>query len=130
MSGEASRFPEVTLSDLPVLDPKLLQDLLDLGAPQGLVQELIALFQEDVPERIAALRMALGSLDAGQTLQEAHQLKGALGNMGLVRFADMASRIEIHAREGHLEQAPVVADALSAAYDQALLALIEAFPEV
>lgn len=116
------------MSDLPVLDPKLLQDLLDLGAPQGLVQELLTLFQDDVPARIAALRMALGSLDAEQTLQEAHQLKGALGTMGLVRFADVAARIEVHAREGHLEQAPALAESLPAAYAEALLALNEAFP--
>jgi HPt (histidine-containing phosphotransfer) domain-containing protein len=116
------------LSDLPILDPKLLQDLLDLGAPQGLVQELVALFSDDVPARIAALRMALGALDAGQTLQEAHQLKGALGNMGLVRFADLASRIEVQVREGRLEQVPVLAERLPAAYEEALLALNGAFP--
>jgi len=120
---------EAALSELPVLDPKLLQDLLNLGAPAGLVQELIALFQEDVPARIAALHMALGSLDARQTLQEAHQLKGSLASMGLVRFAALASRIEVLAREGHLEQAPPLAEALPAAYAEALLALNGAFPE-
>lgn len=116
------------MSDLPVLDPGQLQDLLGLGAPPGLVQELLTLFQEDVPVRIAALRTALGSLDAEQTLQEAHQLKGSLGNMGLVRFADLTARIEVHAREGHLEQAPALAEALPAAYAEALLALNKAFP--
>lgn len=116
------------MSDLPVLDPKLLKDLLDLGASEDLIHELIALFQEDVPERIAALRVALGAMDAERTLQEAHQLKGALGNLGLVRFADLASRIEVHAREGHLERAPALAEGLSAAFDEALLALTKAFP--
>lgn len=116
------------MSDLPVLDPRLLQDLIGLGAPPGLVQELLKMFQDDVPARIAALHTALGSLDAEQTLQEAHQLKGSLATMGLVRFADMAARIEVHAREGHLEQAPALAEALPAAYEEALLALNEAFP--
>jgi HPt (histidine-containing phosphotransfer) domain-containing protein len=119
---------EAPLSDLPVLDPGQLRDLLDLGAPPGLIHELIALFQEDVPARIAALRMALGSLDAEQTMQEAHQLKGSLANLGLVRFADMAARIEVYAREGHLEQAPALAESLPAAYVEALLALNQAFP--
>ena len=116
------------MNDLPVLDPRLLQDLLGFGAPLGLVQELLTLFQEDVPVRIAALRMALGSLDAEQALQEAHQLKGSLANMGLVRFADVAARIEVYAREGHLEQAPALAELLPAAYEEALLALNKAFP--
>lgn len=117
------------MSDLPILNPKPLQDLLDLGAPLGLIQELITMFQEDVPARIGVLHMALGSLDGDQTLQEAHQLKGTLANLGLERFADLASRIEAHAREGRLEQAPALAATLPEAYEQALLALKEAFPE-
>lgn len=116
------------MNELPILDPKPLQDLLNLGAPLGLVQELIVLFQEDVPIRMAMLRTALTAMDAQQMLMEAHQLKGALGNLGLVRFADLASRMETHAREGHLEKAPILAESLPAAYEEALCALKAAFP--
>ncbi len=100
-----------------------------MGATQGLIRELVVLFEEDVPLRMAALRTALASLDAQQTMMEAHQLKGALGNLGLLYFADLASRIEQQAREGHLEFAPPLADALAAAYEAALKALNAAFPE-
>jgi HPt (histidine-containing phosphotransfer) domain-containing protein len=118
------------LNDLPVLDPQPLGDLLAIGASPALVQELISLFQEDVPIRMAILRTALAALDARQTLMEAHQLKGALGNLGLVRFADLASRIESCAREGHLGEVPTLVEALPAAYDEALLALQLAYPNV
>jgi len=117
------------LNDLPILDPAPLHDLLDMGGTEGLVQELITLYQEDVPIRLALLKTALGALDGVQTMAEAHQLKGALGNLGLLRFADMAASIETHAREGHLDQAPPLAEGLPVAYQEALAALKMAFPE-
>lgn len=117
------------MSDLPVLDPRLLRDLLEIGATMALIQELIGLYQEDVPTRLAMLKMALAAGDAEHTAAEAHQLKGALSNLGLVRFADLAARIESLVREGHMEAAPRLADCLSAAYDEALHALITTFPD-
>ena len=119
----------VSLSELPVLDPRPLEDLLAMGATQGLIRELVVLYEEDVPLRVAALRTALASQDARQTMMEAHQLKGALGNLGLLHFADLAARIEQQAREGRLALAPPLADALAAAYEAALKALNAAFPE-
>lgn len=116
------------MNDLPILDPKPLQDLFDLGAESDLIQELIALLQEDVPLRMAALRLALDASDAAQVLNEAHQLKGALGNLGLARFAELAARIESHARTGCLEPVTPLAAALPAAYEEALGALKTAFP--
>ncbi len=116
------------MSDLPILDSRPLHDLLDLGGSQELVHELITLFQEDVPVRLAVLKTALDVSDAPQAMMEAHQLKGALSNMGLARFAELASRIESQAREGQLEQVPGIAEVLSAAYEEALHALNTAYP--
>lgn len=117
------------MNDLPVLDPQPLRDLLDLGASPTLIHELITLFQEDVPPRLTLLQRALCAQDAQQTMMEAHQLKGALSNLGLVRFAELASRIEAQARQSHLEYLPVLADALPEAYAEALAALRAGFPE-
>lgn len=117
------------VNDLPVLDPHPLRDLLGLGASLALVHELISLFQEDVPARLGLLNQALGALDAQQVMMEAHQLKGALGNLGLARFAELAARIEAQAREGQMEQVPKLAEALPAAYAEALAALRSEFPE-
>lgn len=116
------------MSELPVLDPQPLRDLLDLGAETGLVQELIVLYVEDVPPRIEAVREGLADGDLAKILMEAHQMKGALSNLGLVRFADLASRIEAEARNGCLEASPTLIEALPAAYDEALAALNQAFP--
>lgn len=116
------------MTDLPILDPSPLQDLLDLGAGPGLVQELVGLLREDTPARLAALDGALAAGDAGLAFQEAHQLKGSLGNLGLVRAADLARQVEGLAREGRVEAALGTARALGEAYEEALAALQAAFP--
>jgi HPt (histidine-containing phosphotransfer) domain-containing protein len=123
-----SERAEPLLSDLPILDPGPLNDLLDLGGSPELVHELIALFVEDVPIRLALLKAALEASDAPQAMMEAHQLKGALSNMGLVRFADLVSGIESQAREGRLEPALGIGEVFSTAYKEALQALNTAYP--
>jgi HPt (histidine-containing phosphotransfer) domain-containing protein len=116
------------MSDLPILDPRPLRDLLDLGGSAELIRELITLFAEDVPLRLAALKAALEVSDEPQVAMEAHQLKGALGNLGLARFAELAARIEAQVQAGRLEQASGLAEGLPAAYGEALGALDTAYP--
>ncbi len=117
------------MNELPILDPRPLRDLLELGASPALVQELIVLFEEDVPTRLALLRAALAAVDGQQTRMEAHQLKGALSNMGLARFAEVASRIEACVLADQMELAPALAEGLPAAYEEALVALKQAYPQ-
>jgi len=124
-----SDLAEPALSDLPILDPRPLDDLLNLGGSADLIHELIALFQEDVPIRLAILKTAIEAADAPQAMMEAHQLKGSLSNMGLVRFADLVSRIESRAREGQVEKAPGITEVFSASYEEALHALNTAYPQ-
>ena len=128
--GTVSDRAVPALNDLPILDPRPLNDLVQLGGSSELVQELIALFEEDVPVRLAILKTALAASDLSQTLMEAHQLKGALSNMGLVRFTELASQIESQAREGKLDrEAGMTDEALSAAFEEALRALKMAYPK-
>jgi len=100
-----------------------------MGAEPELVWELMALFHEDAPARMTALAAALAVQDAAAAIMEAHQLKGALGNLGLLRFADMAAEIETHLREGRVESANLLTRELPTAYAEAREALQAAFPE-
>jgi HPt (histidine-containing phosphotransfer) domain-containing protein len=100
-----------------------------MGAEPGLVQELIGLLKEDVPPRILSLASAVDSADENLSIQEAHQLKGATGNLGLQHFADLAGRIEDCVREGRWGDTRGLVKELPAAYDEALAALVAAFPE-
>lgn len=116
------------MSELPILDPKPLRDLLDIGAGDDLIRELIELLKEDVPPRVVTIRSAVARGEAALVIQEAHQMKGALGNLGLQRMAELAARIEIAAREGRFAEAHDLAEQLPGAYDDGLAALLVAFP--
>lgn len=113
---------------LPAFDPRQIQSLLDLGAEPGLVQELVDLLEADVPARLATLDQALAEGDAPRVLEEAHHLKGSLGNMGLQRFAELARRVEEGARMGRLPEAAPLVAAMPEAYREGLAALKAAFP--
>jgi HPt (histidine-containing phosphotransfer) domain-containing protein len=113
---------------LPVLDPQQLRSLLDLGAEPALIQELLDLFEADVPPRLASLEAALAAGDAAGIMAEAHHLSGSLGNMGLSRFADLARRLEEQGREGRVAEAAPLVTAMPQAYREARLALRETFP--
>jgi len=116
------------MSELPILDAQPLRDLMDMGAEDGLLQELFALYQEDVPPRMAAVQEGLAAGDLKRILMEAHQMKGALSNLGLLRFSNLAARIEGEARAGALVEAPALIALLPAAYAEGLAAFREAFP--
>lgn len=116
------------MSDLPILDPKPLRDLLDVGAGDELIRELIGLVKEDIPPRIATIRSAVARGETELVMQEAHQMKGALGNLGLQRMADLAIRIEAAAGAGRFDTARDLADQLPEAYDAGLASLLAAFP--
>ena len=116
------------MSLLPAFDPRQIQSLLDLGAESGLVQELVELLEADVPARLEALQRALSEGDTPRALEEAHHLKGSLGNMGLMQFADLARRVEEGARSGDLSGAGPLVAAMPEAYREGLAALKAAFP--
>jgi len=99
-----------------------------MGADPGLVPELVELLRADAPLRQAALWKALDAWDRDTAIQEAHRLKGALGTLGLLRFADRASRMEACIREERWEEARGLLEAFPAAYEEALASLLAAFP--
>lgn len=99
----------VRVSELPIIDPKQLDMLRELD-PEGateLIRELIGIFEEDAPLRVADLKAALAAGSALEAGHAAHALKGGVANLGLARLAELARQAEHAAREGNL--APVAA---------------------
>ncbi len=116
------------MSDPSAFDPRQIQSLLDLGSDPDLVRELVDLLEADVPQRLEGLDGAFRAGDAARVVEEAHRLKGALGNMGFDRSADLARQVEDLARSGRMEAAALPAGALPEAYREGLAALRAAFP--
>jgi HPt (histidine-containing phosphotransfer) domain-containing protein len=64
--------------------------------------ELLTMLAEDVKIHIEDLRQAVVDLDALAIAHEAHYIKGASANVGIVRMTALARQIETLAREQQL----------------------------
>jgi two-component system, sensor histidine kinase and response regulator len=82
--------------------------LSQLGEDRALLAELVAVFLEDYPGRLEALRQAVTAGDPEQTAVAAHGLKGSLGIFDAQAALALAGELEAMGREGRLEHAPAV----------------------
>lgn len=79
--------------------------LQDEGQPD-LVTELIDVFLEDLPGRLAAVRAAVDLGDAQAIRSAAHALKGSAASIGAARLAGVCARLEALGRAGEAARAP------------------------
>jgi CheY-like chemotaxis protein/nitrogen-specific signal transduction histidine kinase len=80
----------------PVIDPQRITALRRLGPPDGsgLLPKLTERFLRDSPATLLAMRRALGTGDASEVREAAHQLKGAAANIGAVEVTALCHQIE------------------------------------
>ena len=98
----------------PVLDPLVLENLRQLtadGEPDVLA-EVLQLFLEDVPRRIAKLRAGCAAGDAVEVYTTAHSLKGSAGNIGAQTLFAVCRQLDDKARAGDLTDAGQLIDTL------------------
>jgi HPt (histidine-containing phosphotransfer) domain-containing protein len=91
----------------PALDRSVIDVLRQLtppGEPDVLV-EILTLFLQDVPTRIAALQNAVGSGDADGVHRAAHSLKGSAGNVGAKGLQEACRVVEEMGRTKNLDGA-------------------------
>ena len=67
--------------------------------------EIVAMFVDELPDRVEALREALRSGDREQLGRAAHQLKGSAGSYGFPQITPFAARLEYGARANEAEAA-------------------------
>ncbi|MEP7304322.1 MAG: Hpt domain-containing protein [Acidobacteriota bacterium] len=70
--------------------------------------DVIGVFLEDLPVRLAAIEDAVTIRNAASIRAEAHALKGAAGNVSAVRLFEAARLLERTATESHLHDAEAV----------------------
>ena len=75
----------------------------NLDGDMELLAELVAIFQEDYPPRLARLREGLEYGDREVVKAEAHTLKGAVGNFGAQAAYEAALSLERAGKEGDWE---------------------------
>jgi HPt (histidine-containing phosphotransfer) domain-containing protein len=66
------------------------------------LRELIDIYLQDTPQRLAELDQALARQDAPSFIRAAHTIKGSSSNFGADRLAKLALEIELHGMAGTL----------------------------
>jgi two-component system, sensor histidine kinase and response regulator len=84
-----------------------------LGGDRALLSEVIQLFLEDCPIRVAAIRAAIDLRDAEGLCSEAHALKGAASNLSAVSLFETAEILEQLGRDGRFDAADAACRRLS-----------------
>ena len=91
-----------------------------------LMKELVGLFLDDCPQRMAEIHEALTRRDATKLRQAAHTLKGSVGNFGAREAFELAHQLETIAQGQDWEHAEEVGAALEMAIDRLKPAMVEA----
>ncbi len=95
-ASESTSRPDPQVLDLAVID-----ELRELGGEEDpqLLFELIELFLEDAPARLAEMEEALDAQNLDGMRRAAHTLKSSSANMGAVMFSQLCKDLELAARE-------------------------------
>ncbi len=108
------------------VDPTVLERLRD--ALGGAVDKAIQPFLEDMPEILSALEAAATAGDLKALKANAHQIKGAAGNLGAYALAQKAETLEIELNDPALDAIGLTTE-LSAEFTRVANALREFLPE-
>ncbi|MGE4299938.1 MAG: Hpt domain-containing protein [Desulfovibrionaceae bacterium] len=94
----------------PVIDVAAL--LTRLAGDGELLQELLGVFLDDLPIKIAALRQAQAEGDLYQVSRRAHAIKGSVGVINADSARECAAELEMAAVAGDAARVDVLVDAL------------------
>lgn len=103
------------MTDAPVAEAVL--DRLRRLKGGALLPQLVGLFLDAAPKRIAEIRAGLGGGDLPSVAFAAHALKSSAGNLGAAGLADLLDRIETAAAAGRREETAGLAEGLEAAFE-------------
>lgn len=104
------------MAETPHLDPAAIAALQSLG-PDGdisFLHELIGIYLEDTPKRLAELDAALARGDAAVAARAAHTIKGSSSNFGAAGLAQQAQQVEAQCKAGDCAAALALVPALKA----------------
>lgn len=109
----------------PVLDMSVVEELLsfsDDGDPE-LVVDLIQMFLEDGPSKVAAVTEGLAAGDFDKAERAAHSLKGSSGNLGARLLQNACEEMQLATRYHKLEESRRLSPMLSQRFVEAEAAL-------
>jgi HPt (histidine-containing phosphotransfer) domain-containing protein len=99
--------------ELSTIDPEAINNLRELNPGDGgeFLKEIISIYIEDTPKRIADLKSSMAAGDVPLFTRSAHTIKGSSANVGAFVLKGVAERMEsLSRREGLKSMATLVAD--------------------
>jgi histidine phosphotransfer protein HptB len=119
------------MADPAIIDPDAIENLRALNPADGdaFVREIVGIFLEDTPLRLAELDHSLVAGDVTKFARAAHSIKGSAANLGAALLLAAADKLEREARTvGLANVAPLVAT-LKAEFARAQTALAAMLPK-
>jgi histidine phosphotransfer protein HptB len=100
------------MADVPIIDPQSIENLRSLnpGDNDEFQREIIAIYLEDTPQRIAELEQSLAAGDTPKFTRAAHSVKGSSANLGAMGVRAVAEKLE---RQSHDQGLTNVAELLA-----------------
>lgn len=113
------------MSHSPVINSEAIDNLRALSPDDGgsFLKEIIGIFLEDTPKRLADLHASRASGDAAVFVRAAHSIKGSSSNLGAEEVRAIAEHLEHHARQNGLTDIDAGVAALEAAFLHAKIEL-------
>jgi HPt (histidine-containing phosphotransfer) domain-containing protein len=117
------------MAELPHIDPEAIKNLraLNLGDNDEFLREIIGIFLEDTPQRIAELYQSLAANDVPTFTRAAHSIKGSSSNLGTLRLREIAEKLEHDARKTGLGEIAADVAALKIQFAEVQVALRKYF---
>ena len=100
------------MSFTPAIDPQAIENLRALSPDDHdeFLREIVGLFLDDTPRRIAELDQSLAAGDNVTFIRAAHSIKGSSSNLGAAALRAVAEKLEHHSRSGLAGLAPLIAE--------------------
>lgn len=95
--------------DLTVLSS---YDYMQLQDEPDMIIEIIDLYLDDVPRRMAAMRSAASEEDASSIRRQAHNIRGSSGNVGAMQMAAICDALEHVVPEDKFANISILLDSL------------------
>ncbi len=118
------------MPDPVIIDPQAIDNLraLNPGDDDQFVREIIGMFLDDTPLRIAELDQCFTSGDAKKFSRAAHSIKGSSANLGAAALRAVAAQLEERSRVEPASTLGPLLESLKAEYARAEAELRRQFP--
>ncbi len=119
------------MADAPVIDQQAIENLrlLDPSNNDEFLREIVGIFLDDTPQRIAELEQSLAANDVAKFTRAAHSIKGSSANLGAMALRIVAETLEHQSRKEGLGGLAPLIGAVKAEFARAQVELAKLLPK-